>query len=131
MNDLQSIVQIESRILMIRGLKVMIDADIANLYGIATKALNQSVKRNFERFPSDFMFQLTQNEKDELVTNCDRFKNIKHSKVLPDAFTEYGALMLANVLNSLQADVEEVCKGLALLSELQYKTTLEEYNPSV
>jgi hypothetical protein len=94
---------IESKILLIRGQNVMLDKDLAKLYGVPTKALNQAVKRNKERFPSDFMFQLTKNEKIELVTNCDRFNSLKHSTSLPFAFTEHGAVMLASVLNSPKA----------------------------
>jgi phage regulator Rha-like protein len=94
---------IESKILFIRGQRVMIDRDLAELYGVLTKALNQAVKRNIERFPADFMFVLTKKEKSELVTNCDRFNSLKHSTSLPFAFTEHGALMLASVLNSQRA----------------------------
>lgn len=78
----------------------MVDRDLAALYHVETKALNQAVKRNQDRFPEDFRFQLTTKEKTELVTNCDRFKNLKHSTVNPYAFTEHGVLMLANVLKS-------------------------------
>jgi len=70
---------IEKSILLIRGQKVMIDADLASLYGVKTKALNQAVSRNEKRFPADFMFRLTRKEKDELVTNCDRLQKFKHS----------------------------------------------------
>ncbi len=101
--NLMPIEIIERKILLVRGKKVMIDADLANLYGVPTKALNQAVKRNQERFPPDFIFQLSDQEKKELVTVCDRFKTLKHSNVLPHAFTEHGALMLANVLNSQRA----------------------------
>jgi hypothetical protein len=94
---------IEKKILLIRGQKVMLDADLAELYGVATKVLNQAVKRNSKRFPPDFMFQLTLYEKNELVTVCDRFKNLKHSSVLPRAFTEQGVAMLSTVLNSERA----------------------------
>ena len=97
------LVPVEQTILVIRGLRVILDVDLATLYGTTTKALNQAVRRNLNRFPSDFLFQLTEMEKNELVTNCDRFKNIKHSNVLPSAFTEYGAIMAANVLNSDRA----------------------------
>ena len=69
--------QIEQAILLIRGQKVILDADLAELYGVATKVLNQSVARNRKRFPTDFMFRLTKAEKDELVTNCDRFNKLK------------------------------------------------------
>ena len=68
-----------------------------------TKVLNQAVKRNERRFPSDFMFRLTKQEKKELVTNCDRFRTLKHSSVLPRAFTEQGVAMLSSVLNSDRA----------------------------
>jgi len=95
--------RIESRIQLIRGLKVMIDADLAELYGVPTKALNQAVKRNADRFPSDFMFRLDAAEKAEVVTNCDHLAKLKFSKTLPFAFTEFGAVALANVLASPQA----------------------------
>ncbi|MEN9887316.1 MAG: hypothetical protein RL758_1894 [Pseudomonadota bacterium] len=81
----------------------MIDADLAELYGVPTKALNQSVKRNADRFPHDFMFQLTPDEKTEVVTNCDHLQKLKFSRNMPFAFTEYGAVALANVLASPQA----------------------------
>ncbi len=92
--------RIEQLIILIRGQKVMLDADLAELYGIPTKALNQAVKRNQERFPADFMFQLTKREKADVVTNCDHLQRLKFSATLPYAFTEHGAIMLANVLNS-------------------------------
>lgn len=78
----------------------MLDADLADVYGTSTKALNQAVKRNRERFPAEFMFQLNQREKEEVVTNCDHLRKLKFSPNLPFAFTEYGAVMLASVLNS-------------------------------
>ena len=94
---------VENRILLIRGERVMIDADLADLFRVTTKALNQAVKRNQHRFPSDFMFQLTEDEKQELVTNCDHLEGLKFSRSLPYAFTEHGAIMLASVLNSRRA----------------------------
>lgn len=81
----------------------MLDADLAYLYGVTTKALNQGVKRNIERFPEDFVFQLNETEKQEVVTNCDHLANLKFSRHRPFAFTEHGALMLASVLKSPQA----------------------------
>ena len=81
----------------------MIDKDIAELYGVTTKRLNEQVKRNKKRFPEDFMFNLSQEEKDEVVANCDHLKNLKYSPNLPFAFTEHGAVMLASVLNSDRA----------------------------
>ena len=95
--------RIEGRIQVLRGLRVIIDADLAQLYGVPTKVLNQSVKRNTGRFPPDFMFQLDATEKAEVVTNCDYLHKLKFSKSLPFAFTEYGAVALANVLASSQA----------------------------
>lgn len=95
--------KIEQIILFIRGQKVIIDADLARLYGVSTKALNQAVRRNLDRFPEDFVFQLAPKELSELVTDCDRFRNLKHSMALPHAFTEHGAIMAANVLSSKRA----------------------------
>lgn len=92
-------VNIESMIFNFRGEKVMVDRDLAGLYGIETKVLNQAVKRNQQRFEG-FVFQLTYEEKYELVTNCDRFKMLKHSASKPYVFNEYGVLMLSSVLNS-------------------------------
>ncbi len=95
--------QIESKILVVRGDKVMLDADLAELYGVSTKALNQAVKRNRGRFPDDFMFRLTRREKSEVVTNCDHLKRLRFSPALPLAFTEHGAVMVASVLNTPRA----------------------------
>lgn len=100
MKELIPIDMIERKILLIRGEKVMLDADLAALYGVTTKRLNEQVKRNRERFPNDFMFQLTEEEKAEVVANCDHLKRLKFSPTLPYAFTEHGAIMLASVLNS-------------------------------
>ena len=91
---------IENRILTLRGKQVMIDRDLAELYGVETKRLNEQVKRNVERFPEHFRFQLSNQEKDELVANCDRFRGLKHSSVNPFAFTEQGVAMLSAVLKS-------------------------------
>ncbi len=91
---------VENRILSIRNTQVIVDRDLALLYGVDTKVLNQSVKRNIDRFPTSFRFQLTTEEKDELVTNCDRLKSLKHSSALPYAFTEQGVAMLASILHS-------------------------------
>ena len=102
MNNLPIISQkhIESQIFTIRGLQVMIDRDLAEMYQVETKVLNQAVKRNLERFPIQFRFQLTENEKTELVTICDRFDSLKHSTSNPNVFTEQGVAMLSAVLRS-------------------------------
>jgi hypothetical protein len=94
---------IASRILTIRGVRVIVDADLALLYGVPTKRLNEQVKRNAARFPADFMFQMTADEKAEVVANCDHLAHLKFAKSLPFAFTEFGAIQAANVLNSPQA----------------------------
>ena len=94
---------IASRILLIRNQKVMIDSDIAELYGVTTKRLNQQVNRNINRFPKHFMFELTEEEKQEVVANCNHLNKLKFSPVLPKVFTEHGIMMLANVLRSEQA----------------------------
>jgi hypothetical protein len=86
-----------------RGKKVMVDSDLALLYDIPTKALKQQVKRNRTRFPEDFMFELSMNEKEELVTICDRLSFLKHSSVNPLVFTEQGVAMLSSVLHSEKA----------------------------
>ena len=81
----------------------MLDRDLAKLYKVSTKALNQAVKRNSEHFPNIFMIQLTCDEKKELVTNCDRLKLMRHSSKLPYVFTEQGVAMLSSVLKSKRA----------------------------
>ena len=84
----------------VRGKQVMLDRDLAELYGVSTKVLNQAVKRNLNRFPDNFMLQFSPEEMNELVTNCDRFEKLKHSSVMPHAFTEQGVAMLSAVLRS-------------------------------
>jgi hypothetical protein len=94
---------ITSKILFVRGKKVMLDSDLALLYSVRTKRLNEQVKRNKKRFPDDFMFQLTPKEKEEVVANCDHLKALKFSPQLPYVFTEQGIVMLSGVLNSDRA----------------------------
>ena len=103
MTNLIAVESVAQRILLLRGKRVMLDADLAEMYDVPTKALNQAVRRNFERFPADFMLQLSQDEKAEVVTNCDHLAKLKYSRTLPYAFTEHGALMLGNVLKSDRA----------------------------
>ncbi|MDM0115908.1 ORF6N domain-containing protein [Variovorax sp. J22R133] len=97
------VLPIEGRIQVVRGLKVMIDADLAALYGVDTRRLNEQVKRNAGRFPADFMFQLTPAEKAEVIANCDHLAKLKFSKAMPFAFTEHGAVQASSVLASTQA----------------------------
>ena len=103
MELLMPIEQIITKIFYINNHKVIIDKDLAELYHVETKVLNQAVKRNIERFPKDFMFQLDDSQKNKLVTNCDRFKSLKHSTSNPYAFTEQGVAMLSSVLRSKHA----------------------------
>ncbi|MBW8050768.1 MAG: ORF6N domain-containing protein [Cytophagales bacterium] len=99
-NQIVPLENIQNLIFTIRDIQVMIDRDLADMYSVETKVLNQAVKRNLNRFPELFRFQLTEKEKIELVTNCDRFKKLKHSSVNPYAFTEQGVSMLSAVLYS-------------------------------
>ena len=92
--------KIDRAILIIRGHKVMLDSDLAEIYGVKTSRLNEQVKRNKNRFPNDFMFQLTNYEKQEVIANCDHLEKLKFSRTNPYAFTEHGTIMLANVLNT-------------------------------
>ena len=94
---------IESKILFVRGQKVMLDRDLAELYGVAIKVLNQAVKRNLERFPEDFMFQLAKEEFDALRSQFVTLKRGQHRKYLPYVFSEPGVAMLSSVLNSKRA----------------------------
>ena len=103
MNELVAQGEISDRIYTMRNEQIIIDRDLAELYGVETKRLNEQVKRNSERFPSDFMFQINDNEKNELVAKCDRFNSMKHSTVNPYAFTEQGVYMLSSVLKSKKA----------------------------
>ena len=117
MND---IVPIQQFIFEIRGQRVMLDRDLAMLYGVETKVLNQAVKRNIDRFPPDFMFTLKVSEYQDVVTNCDRFAPLKHSTVMPHAFTEHGIVMLASVLRSEVAIQMSVQITRAFVAMRQY-----------
>lgn len=94
---------IMSKILLIRNEKVMIDSDLATLYGVTTKRLNEQVKRNIKRFPNNFMFQLTEIEKEMVLANFEHLDKLKFSSTLPYVFTEHGTMMLGNVLSSDRA----------------------------
>lgn len=91
---------IENRIFTYRGLQVMLDRDLAEMYQVEVKRLNEQVRRNLDRFPDNFHFKLNNDEKNELVANCDRFNTLKHSSNTPYAFTEQGIAMLSAVLRS-------------------------------
>jgi len=92
-----------NKIIEMRDKKVMVDSDLALLYGVTTKRLNEQVKRNIKRFPDDFMFQITKEEKGALISQFEHLNKLKFSSALPNVFTEHGAVMLASVLNSEKA----------------------------
>jgi phage regulator Rha-like protein len=101
-----AIEQIDTMIRTIRGTRVMLDRDLAQIYGVPTKVFNQAVKRNAARFPEDFMFRLTKEEAEGVRISRSQIVTLKRGqnvKYLPYAFTEYGALMAANILNSPRA----------------------------
>jgi len=120
---------IQNKIYQIRGLNVMLDFDLAELYGVKTKVLKQAVKRNIKRFPSDFMIELTKNEWNELVTICDQLpETIKHSYILPYAFTEQGVAMLSTVLRSETAIEINISIMRAFVVLRQYALGYAELN---
>jgi hypothetical protein len=103
MTDFVPIERIANKIYLIRHIRVMLDRDLAELYGVETKVLKQAVRRNINRFPHDFMFELTEEENKALRSHFVTLKRGKHSKYPPFAFTEHGALMVANILKSKTA----------------------------
>ncbi|PYJ84671.1 MAG: DNA-binding protein [Verrucomicrobia bacterium] len=122
--------QIEQAILLLRGQKVLLDRDLAALYGVETKNLNKAVRRNIDRFPDDFMFQLTAEEADSLRFQFGTLKRGQHFKYLPNAFTEQGVAMLSSVLKSQRAVQVNIAimrafvrlrETLSLHKELAYK----------
>ena len=115
-----SLEQIHNLIYLIRGQKVMLDRDLAKLYGVETKQLKRAVRRNSRRFPRDFMLELTKEEYDSLRSQFGTFKRGGHSKYLPFAFTEQGVAMLSSVLNSKRAiDVNiEIMRAFVRLREI-------------
>ena len=122
-----------NKIIIIRDKRIMIDRDLAELYGVPTKRMNEQVKRNLKRFPPDFMFQLTSEEKDEVVANCDHLASLKFSPNLPYAFTEHGAVMIASVLNSKIAIAVniQIVRVFTRMREmlLTHKDILLQHNP--
>jgi hypothetical protein len=118
---------IQSKIYEIRGQKVMLDFDLAELYQVETRALKQAVKRNIDRFPDDFMFQLTKSEWQELITNCDNLtETAKFSPVTPFAFTEQGVSMLSSVLKSKKAIQINIAIMRAFVMIRKYALTYKE-----
>src|SRR5436190_1345274 len=102
MKGMPTLPQIEKRIFIVRGHKVILDSDLAQLYGVPTHRLNEQIKRNIKRFPSDFMFQLSEAEAENLISQF-AISSWGGRRKLPFVFTEHGALMAANVLSSSRA----------------------------
>ncbi len=98
-----TIVEVENKMITLRNQQVIIDADVADLYGVETKRINEAVSNNPEKFPDGYILELSKNEKNELVENFDRFNRQKHSTAIPKAFTEKGLYMLATILKSPKA----------------------------
>ena len=137
MKELIPVEIIEKKIYLIRGHKVILDSDLAELYGVETKRLNEQVRRNLKRFPDDFMFQLTEEEAESLRSQSATLKSGrgKHRKYLPYAFTEQGVAMLSSVLNSdraIEVNVQimrtfvKLREMLSSNKELVHKLTLLE-----
>ncbi len=98
MGQKEDIGKVTSKIIVIRDTQVIIDRDVAELYGVTTREINQALKNNPKKFPSDFVIELTSNEKQEVIKNFDHLQNLKFSRVAPHAFTEQGLYMLATIL---------------------------------
>lgn len=98
-----TIVEVENKMITLWNQQVIIDADLADLYGVETKRINEAVSNNPEKFPDGYILELSKNEKNELVENFDRFNRQKHSTAIPKAFTEKGLYMLATILKSPKA----------------------------
>ena len=127
MNDIiQTKEMIKNCIYTIRGQKVMIDRDLAELYGVPTKRLNEAVKRNIKRFPVDFMFKLNEKELKELVANCDRFAPLKHSTTPPNVFTEQGV----SQLRQFAIENKELAQRLSEL-ERYFMRHCKDYNSDI
>ena len=127
---LDKINPVKDAIVSLRNQNVILDVDLARLYEVETKHFNQAVKRNAEKFPDDFMFKLTQEEKDELVTNCDRFANLKHSGSTPTAFTELGVIQAAGILKSSVAVRMSILIArtfVAMMKELEEQKVNEQF----
>jgi len=103
MSNIISYKEVEEKILNIRGQNVLLDRDVAELYGVETKRINEAVKNNPDKFPIGYTIQLCESDKSELVENFDRFSTLKHGTVVPTAFTEKGLYMLATILKSQRA----------------------------
>jgi phage regulator Rha-like protein len=133
MNEILGCRQVEEKVLVLREQNVILDRDVAELYGVETKEINQAVKNNPGKFPEGYVIALNRQEKDGLVKNFDRFDSLKHSTVPPSAFTEKGLYMLATILKSPKAaqttiaivetftKMRELSRAISQLSETKGK----------
>jgi hypothetical protein len=123
MNKLKRVNEIKALIIELRGRKIILDADLAKIYGVSTKRLNEQVGRNIDRFPEDFMFRLTDKEKEEVVANCDHLQKLKYSYQSPHAFTRNGANMLSAILKTSVAINRsiQIMRAFSALEELMTK----------
>ena len=123
---------IQSKIYELRGQKIMLDFDLAEMYEVETRALKQAVKRNLDRFPEDFMFQLTKTEWQEVITKCDNLpESIKFSPVTSIAFTEQGVAMLSSVLKSKKALQVNIAIMRAFVFIRQYALTHQDLTDKI
>jgi phage regulator Rha-like protein len=118
--DILKFNSVEEKIITIRGASVILDSDVAELYGVETKEINQAVRNNPNKFPEGYILETLQEEKEELVKNFDRFNRLKHSSVSPSAFTEKGLYMLATILKSTKATQTtiDIVEAFAKIREL-------------
>ena len=128
MTNLTINTKVEERIITLRGQKVLLDRDVAELYGVKTKEVNQAIRNNPDKFPYGYLFELDKYEKNELVKNFDRFNSLKHSTVSPTAFTERGLYMLATILKSPIAVKVTIAIVLGIMvASLFYKKAIKNF----
>lgn len=123
-----SIDDVQDKIIVLHGEPVILDRDVAELYGVQTKEINQAVKNNIRKFPEGYILSVQEEEKKELVKNFDRFNILKHSSVTPNAFTERGLYMMATILKSRQAELTTIAIIDTFASVKELARTLRELN---
>lgn len=119
---------VQERIIVLRGEPVILDRDVAELYGVETKDINRAVKNNLRKFPAGYIIALDEAEKEELVKNFHRFNALKHSTVMPKAFTERGLYMMATILKSRQAETTTLAIIDTFASVKELARTIRELN---
>ena len=123
-----SMEDVQDKIIVLRGEPVILDRDVAELYGVQTKEINQAVKNNLRKFPMGYILSVEEEEKEELVKNFDRFNVLKHSTVMPTAFTERGLYMMATILKSRQAEQTTIAIIDTFASVKELARTLKALN---